>query len=195
MSDEGLHGGAKDDVDVPPVDGKHAKGVKLPPSLAAKVFDSIRHMVPEWLQGSLEENERGVILLERQIQRRFINEYRAQVKAVEPVLRARGFALGEAIKEAFLGHQKSQTTYKDAEEGAYTSLFDSPKTKEILDAVDPLISPVMGPFVEGIQEPINLALKDIQKDVTRAFIYTSATAFFGGLILGRISSRLGTKKE
>lgn len=171
----------------------------LPPSLAKRIFDGLRHLVPVWLEEPFREKERGVILLERQIQRKFINEYRSQVKTVEPVLRARGRMIGEAIKQSFISRQSasgSTVQYEDCEQGtASLSFFQSPATREIMDAMDPLISPVLKPFVDGIQEPIRSSIDQIKFDIVKAFAVTAGASLVTGFVLGRLSSSVGRKNE
>lgn len=156
---------------------------KLPPSLARSLFDKIRDKVPDWLLGPFREKERGLVLMERRIQRRFLHEYHTQVKEVGPVLRARGVLVGTAIKEALLGNEKSEKTYQEAEND--TNIFQSAKTKEILKNIDPLIRPVMDPFVEGVQEPINLMLRDIERDLKLGFAATATVSLLSGILLGK----------
>jgi len=164
-------------------------GKSLPPSLTTRIFDTVRGIIPKWLEHPFQEKERGLLLLERQIQRRFLNDYRAQVRAVEPILRERGRMIGEAIKSSFTGRQKNTTTYEDAYKSAAVGTFflDSPQTREILLAVDPLISPVLTPFVEGVQEPINAIIRDVENDIRKALICTAAVSLVTGVLVGRLS--------
>lgn len=88
------------------------KGTTLPPSVTTRIFNSLRSIVPEPLQGPFREKERGLLLLERKLQRSFLNDYRAQVKQVEPILRARGEEIGSSILSALTQGMKSTTTYE-----------------------------------------------------------------------------------
>lgn len=167
---------------------------KLPPSITTRIFNSLRSMVPESLQGPFREKERGLLLLERKLQRSFLNDYRAQVKQVEPILRARGEEIGSSILSAIARGMKSTTTYEQAYESAGLSLFENETSKEILQLVDPLIAPVMTPFVEGLQKPINESLNEFKMNIVSYWALSVTASLAAGYVCGRFLPRESRKK-
>ena len=176
-----------------PLVGFGRKG-KLPPSITTRIFNSLRSMVPESLQGPFREKERGLLLLERNIQRSFLNDYRAQVKQVEPILRARGEEIGSSILSALTRGMKSTTTYEEAYESAGLSLFESESSKEILQLVDPLIAPVMTPFVEGLQKPINESINEFKMNIVSYWALSVGLSFTAGYLCCTLMPRNTRKK-
>lgn len=166
----------------------------LPPSITTRIFDSLRSMVPEPLQGPFREKERGLLLLERKLQRSFINDYRAQVKQVEPILRARGEEIGTSILSALTRGMKTTATYEQAYESAGLSLFESETSKEILQLVDPLIAPVMTPFVEGLQKPINESLNEFKVNLVSYWALSVTASLATGYLCGRFWPRESLKR-
>ncbi len=63
----------------------------------------------------VEFRERQLRATERRLQRRFIQQYKAQVEIISPVLYERGVGVGTAIRDALLGGSTSKvnTTYKE----------------------------------------------------------------------------------
>jgi hypothetical protein len=162
--------------------------VKLPPSVTTRIFNSIRSFVPERFHGPFREHERGLLLLERRIQRDFLQDYRKQARVLEPIIRERGVAIGEAIRSSFVSGQSVTVTYDDAKKSG--SLFGmSESTAELLKTVEPLLSPIMDPFLDGVKQPINEKLKEVERDIRRAFVVGAGISFLTGLVLGRLSHR------
>ena len=95
--------------------------------------------------------------MERRLQRRFLNEYKAQVRSLEPALRERGLVLGKTILQAFLEQTTVPIamTYSEADtsarSGAKAAFFQQGNIREVLQTLDPLITPVLDPFVEGLK--------------------------------------------
>jgi hypothetical protein len=133
--------------------------------------------------------------MERRLQRRFINEYKAQVRALEPALKERGLVLGRTILQAFLEQTTVPIamTYSDADSsarsGSKAAFFQQGNVREVLQALDPLITPVLDPFVEGLKQPINEALGGVVIDVKRAMFVTAATSLLTGIVIGTLLSR------
>lgn len=159
---------------------------KLPPSLTTRLFDSLRSLVPEALQDPFRERERGLLLLERKLQRSFIKEYKLQVKQVEPTLRARGEEIGSSILSALTRGMKTTATYEEAYESAGLSLFESENSREILQLVDPLIAPVMTPFVEGLQKPINESINQFKLNLVSYWALSATASLATGFVLGKM---------
>ena len=59
--------------------------------------------------------------------------------------------------------------------------------RELLAAVDPLITPFVAPVIEGIKQPIYLKLEEVEKQVVSSFVITAASCLVGGFLLGRLS--------
>jgi hypothetical protein len=170
------------------------KGTTLPPSVTTRIFNSLRSIVPEPLQGPFREKERGLLLLERKLQRSFLNDYRAQVKQVEPILRARGEEIGSSILSALTQGMKSTTTYEQAYESAGLSLFENESSKEILQLVDPLIAPVMTPFVEGLQKPINDSIQEMKMNIVSYWALSVTASLATGYLCGRFLGKTNKTK-
>ena len=141
------------------------------------------------MQGPFQEREAGLFQLERQLQEDFLREYKAQVAAVEPIIIQRGFQVGQAIRSSFSHGMKTTTTYEDAYESAGLVLFENESTKQILQLVDPLIAPVLSPFVEGVKRPLNDALNDIKRDIGTAWILSTTATLVTGIIVGAYIER------
>ena len=155
----------------------------------------ITEALPDWLTEPFLGSQRRLLVLERRLQRRFLSEYRAQVKGVEPVLRERGNMIGAAIIDAFAGHHATRVSYADTEasEAAATAAADgsfvSQKSlKEMMQTLDPLISPVLNPFVEGLRTPIDAALTGIESDVKKTLATAAAISFLTGVVVGSLAA-------
>lgn len=161
------------------------------------MFGGVVELLPEWLAGHFRSQQRQLLLMERRVQRRFLNEYRTQVRSLEPVLRARGAFVGRSLLESFAGHHAARVAYCDAECDPSTaaSLAEQKKSlTEVLQTLDPLISPILTPFVEGIKRPINQALGSVQGDITKMLCVTAGTALCVGVLLGRWTAPGGGKR-
>ena len=54
------------------------------------VTDRLLRFLPEWVRDIVQDRRRQLLYVERRMQRRLMNEFRGQVRELEPVLRARG---------------------------------------------------------------------------------------------------------
>ena len=161
---------------------------RLPRSFVAQVFDRFRARVPDVWKSDVEHKERQLRATERRLQRRFIAEYRAQVKQIEPILFERGVGVGTSIRDALLGDRKKvDTKYEEVVtyRSAGLSLIDSPETREILKILDPMIAPILTPFVSGVERPLNESLSDIKATLSTYFLVSTAGAFVVGVAAGR----------
>ncbi|KAI8101617.1 hypothetical protein M9434_006684 [Picochlorum sp. BPE23] len=161
---------------------------KLPPSLTTRIFDSIRSFIPERFHGPFREHERGLLLLERRIQRDFLNDYRKQARVLEPIIRERGVAIGKAIRSSFVSGKSVTVTYDDAKNSG-PPFGVSESTAELLKTVEPLLSPIMDPFLDGVKQPINEKLKEVEKDIRRAFVVGAGVSFITGFVIARLTHR------
>ena len=115
----------------------------LPPTFSDKLMERVTKALPDWLAELFVNRQRSVLLAERRIQRKFMTEYRAQVRALDPLLRERGRLVGESVLQAFVGHHAARIDYKDIEKQSKETIFFEQKSiQEILRALDPLIQPV-----------------------------------------------------
>lgn len=147
-------------------------------------------ILPDWLAGPWRDKERSLLAMERKLQRRFLTEYRSQVKGLEPVLRERGNLIGMAIIDAFVGQRATDVSYADTA-SATATFFKQPQMKEILQTIDPLISPVLDPFVEGLRSPIDAALSGIERDVKTLIVGTAAVSLVTGIVIGSLIAKKG----
>lgn len=158
------------------------------PTFTDRIFSGITDILPDWLAGPWRDKQRSLLVAERKLQRRFLLEYRAQVKGLEPVLRERGNLVGTAIINAFAEHNTNDVTYQAAERSSAAS-FQQGGYKELLQTLDPLISPVLSPFVEGLRAPIDAALSGIEGDIKRTLAATVAVSLLTGIVIGSVASR------
>lgn len=115
----------------------------LPPTVSDKLIDRIVQKLPDWLSGIFMNRERSVLLVERKIQRKFLSEYRAQIKSLDPLLRERGRILGKSVIQAFAGHHAARFNYNDIESQSREMLFfQQQNVQEVIRTLDPLIQPV-----------------------------------------------------
>ncbi|KAI7843202.1 hypothetical protein COHA_003184 [Chlorella ohadii] len=140
---------------------------------------------------TVQDRRRQLLYMERQLQRRLVNEFRAQVRELEPVLHMRGRMVGETILESFTGESEADVTYGQA---VARSLKDTPAAnrlpvQELAAVVDPLVTPFIDPFVEGLKAPINEEVHKIKQKVVHSFAATGAACFLAGLVIGRFLPR------
>lgn len=160
---------------------------RLPKSLVKQAFDNVRSFIPEVFKEDVELKERELRAAERRLQRRFINQYRAQVELVAPVLYERGVGIGTAIRDALLGDRKATVSYDEVKyKTPGLALVDNEKTRETLKILDPLIDPVLSSFVSGVEKPLNDSLNDIKTTLGVAWIATMAGTFAIGVVVGRV---------
>lgn len=97
------------------------------------------------------------------------------------------------IKTAILSGLQSTTTYDDVAEYKTVGLglLDSgdEDKREILRLIDPLIAPVLGPFVEGIERPFNDSLADFKGTLARYWVVSVAGSFLLGAAAGSLYRR------
>ena len=163
------------------------KPTKLP-LISEKILSRIADSVPEFLKDPFRTNQRKLQAVERRIQRKFLSEYRMQVKSLEPVLRERGAFIGRSIIDAFIGHHTADTKYEDAAAQKSGEVFDQTNIKELMVTLDPIIAPVLTPFVEGLKTPINEELGSVQSQVVKIFIGTAAASLVTGFVIGRATA-------
>lgn len=175
------------------------------PLLSDHALSWISDIVPEWLADPFRDRQRKLMAMERKLQRRFLTEYRAQVRSFEPVLKERGLLIGRAIVNAFTEqtttHQTSHVdvSYADAAAASTststastatpttTKMFDQANVKELMQTLDPIITPVLNPFVEGLKTPINEKLAIVEGEVVKSIIIASAVSLATGFVIGRLS--------
>ena len=91
----------------------HVLCLPSPPALRPQAVASFRQMepltdrllrwLPEWVRDVAQDRRRQLLYWERQVQRRLLNEYRAQARELDPLLRARGRLVGESLLQVFVG--------------------------------------------------------------------------------------------
>ncbi|PRW33983.1 Acyl-coenzyme A oxidase 2 [Chlorella sorokiniana] len=150
------------------------------------VTDRLLRWLPEFVRDLVQDRRRQLLYMERQLQRRLVNEFRSQVRELEPVLHMRGRLVGETILESFMGESETNVTYGEA---VASSLKNTPAAnripvQELAAVVDPLVTPFIDPFVEGLKAPINEEVGKIKKKVVHSFAVTGAACFATGLVLG-----------
>jgi hypothetical protein len=94
---------------------------------------------------------------------------------------------------AFASHKSVgvSVTYSDVETASKLDtrgdgFFQQTNVKELLVSLDPLIQPVLTPFVEGLKIPINEALGSVESDVKRALLATAVVSLATGFLVGRM---------
>ncbi|GAB4815555.1 hypothetical protein N2152v2_002601 [Parachlorella kessleri] len=162
-------------------DTQHQQRPILPP---ASVGDRLR---------SLFHSRRSQLLsAEKELRGRLYFEYTAQIQAFEPVLRRRGEMIGEVLLDAMAGDKASNLTYADI---VQQSLRDTPierlRVKELVQQLDPLITPILNPFVEGVQAPINKVVGDMKAKVFLSWAGMALAGAAAGFFVGRLLPRDG----
>jgi hypothetical protein len=61
----------------------------------------------------------------------------------------------------------------------------------MMETLDPVIAPVLTPFVEGLKTPINEQLEVLQSSLVKAFVGTAAVSMVVGFVVGRATSSRG----
>jgi hypothetical protein len=61
----------------------------------------------------------------------------------------------------------------------------------MMETLDPVIAPVLTPFVEGLKAPINEQLEVLQSSLVKAFVGTAATSMVVGFLIGRATAANG----
>ena len=152
--------------------------------------------LPEFIRAPFHDRQRKLMAAERKLQRRFLIEYRSQVRSFEPVLRERGLLIGRAIVDAFADQHTTEVSYEDAaaQQSANNDAiggFNKKDAVEMMQTLDPIIAPVLTPFVEGLKTPINEQVEIIQSGLVKAFIGTAAASLVVGFVIGRATAASG----
>lgn len=155
--------------------------------------DRLLRWLPEWVQDLAQDRRRQLLYLERRMQRRLVNEVRAQARELDPILRTRGRMVGEVIIEALSSSDATDVTYAEvvAQSLQRTPVAERLPVREVVTTLDPLLTPFITPFVEGIKAPINDKASEIQASVLRSFAVTAAGSLALGFLLGRFLPRGG----
>lgn len=131
-----------------------------------------------------------MLSLERQIQRRFKNEYRAQMKEFEPILRARGVIVGEVVLDTLRGASAGKISYAEAVSRTVSDSFvEVLPVRELMQTLDPLITPILTPFVDGIKSPIYGHLGEIENKVKLTVVGVGIASALLGFSVGAFISR------
>jgi len=153
--------------------------------------------LPEFIKAPFQERQRKLMAAERKLQRRFLTEYRTQVRSFEPVIRERGLLIGTAIVDAFKGHHTTEFSYEDAaaqqsaNNTAQIGGFNKKDVLVMMQNLDPVIAPVLTPFVEGLKAPVNAQLDVLQASLVKAFVGTAAASMVLGYVIGRVTGSRG----
>jgi hypothetical protein len=73
-------------------------------------------------------------------------------------------------------------------------LFENESSKEILQLVDPLIAPVMTPFVEGLQKPINDSIQEMKMNIVSYWALSVTASLATGYLCGRFLGKTNKTK-
>ncbi|EFN56984.1 hypothetical protein CHLNCDRAFT_51260 [Chlorella variabilis] len=149
--------------------------------------DRILRWLPEWVRDVVQDRRKNLLYLERHMQRRLINEFRAQARELEPVLKSRGQMVGETILEVFTSSTGTDVTYAEVVAGSLPDTVSGKLPRDLITVIDPLITPFIDPFVgkqpllqprrlaaprglpEGIKVPINEKAAEIKTTVVHSF--------------------------
>lgn len=176
------------------------------PLFTQHALDWLSDWVPDVLTDPFRDRQRKLMAMERRLQRRFLTEWRGQVGSMEPVLRQRGELVGRAIVDAFVGSTSAssapsaghvEVTYDDAAAAAATSapppLFkNQAAVADMMLTLDPIIAPVLHPFVEGLKTPINEKLATAEGEIVRAIVGVAAVSLATGFVVGRVTAGWGS---
>ncbi|KAL6781480.1 hypothetical protein ACKKBG_A11320 [Auxenochlorella protothecoides x Auxenochlorella symbiontica] len=166
----------------------------LPPTWT----DRILSFMPSWTHS----RRRDILYVERSAQRRFLNEYRSQLKQYEPVLRARGEIVGNALLTSIF----EQSLHKDGTKApiSYTGVIESSLAdtslamlplKSMMAPLEPLLPPILTPFVEGLKVPIRKQIQEKERQVMLLLSVVAVGCAIGGYGLGSFVSRRGGRQE
>jgi hypothetical protein len=155
--------------------------------------------LPEFIKAPFLDRQRKLMAAERKLQRKFLLEYRSQVRSFEPILKERGLLIGTAIVDAFKDQHTTEVSYEDAaaqqsaNNAAQLQLgsFNKKDVLDLMQTLDPVIAPVLTPFVEGLKAPINEQLEVLQSSLVKAFLGTAATSMVIGFVIGRATKSSG----
>ena len=170
-------------------DSKAPQSRKLP-LISEHITKRLAEWIPEIFLDPFRTNQRKLMAMERRVQRRFLNEYRTQVGSLEPILRDRGRVVGRAIIDAFEGQHTTEVSYQEAADQSTTTnaaFIKQKNMQEMMQTLDPIIAPVLDPFVEGLKSPINDKIGAAEIEVKRLLVGTAAISFITGFVIGRIS--------
>ncbi len=106
--------------------------------------------------------------------------------------------MGESILDAVHSAYGVDISYAAAEKAegreraaaaGNTSSAESARMAELVSALDPLIAPVLSPFVDGLKGPVSRARAGVEADVKKALAGSAAAGLLVGFAVGRLSSR------
>ncbi|KAG7673105.1 hypothetical protein Ndes2526B_g05326 [Nannochloris sp. 'desiccata'] len=182
---------------MPAPDEAPSKPRKLP-LVSERVMEgwSLPDWLPEFIKAPFLDRQRQLMAAELKLQRRFLFEYRTQVRSFEPVLKERGLLIGTAIVDAFKDQHTTEVSYEDAAaqqsaNNAQMGGFNKKDVLEMMQTLDPIIAPVLTPFVEGLKTPINDQLEVLQASLVKAFVGTAAVSLVVGYVIGRATASGG----
>jgi hypothetical protein len=105
--------------------------------------------------------------------------------------------VGETLLDTLTGRSSSRsltaTLYGDIitdSEGEAIAV-EKLKLKEVMQAVDPFITPVLNPFVAGVMEPVYCHLGEMERKVYLAIVATGAACALLGFMAGRATGGKG----
>lgn len=154
------------------------------------VTDRLLRWLPEWVRDVVQDRRRHLLYVERQMQRRLVNEFRAQVRELEPVLRTRGRMVGEVLIDTVTGSGETEMTYAEiVSQSLRHTVADRLPVRELVTVMDPLLTPFISPFVDGIKEPINEKAAELRESIVTGFMATAAASVATGLVAGFLLGR------
>ncbi|PSC76312.1 DUF3099 domain-containing [Micractinium conductrix] len=180
-----------------PQEQQQAKRQQRPRSLREHIMglepvtDRMLRWLPEWVRDVAQDRRRQLLYVERQIQRKLVNEFRAQARELAPVLHARGRMVGDILVEAVTGEgDGTEVKYADIVEATLPDVVtDLLPVREVVETLDPLLVPFISPFVEGLQVPINAKAQEVRTTVVQSFAATAAASLATGLLVGYLLGR------
>ncbi|CAL8472056.1 g11598 [Coccomyxa elongata] len=118
--------------------------------------------------------------IDLQIRERLYAEYCAQCADLAPYLHQRGRRVGQQLLTALLVPSDPPGTVKYEEDVDR----EKPNPDRLVEC-DPLLVPVLDPFVAGLTEPFQAQYTKIQRNVVLTFIAGSVASGLVGYLLGR----------
>lgn len=118
--------------------------------------------------------------IDLQIRERLYAEYCTQCADLAPYLHQRGRRVGQQLLTALLVPSDPPGTVKYEED----TDREKPSPDRLVEC-DPLLVPVLDPFVAGLTEPFQAQYTKIQRNVVLSFIAGSVASGLVGYLLGR----------
>eukprot|EP00887_Chlorella_sp_A99_P003456 scaffold7.g3456.t1 len=147
--------------------------------------DRLVDLLPGWAAALVRSNQRQLLYVERQMRRRLYREYCAQIRDFEPVLRTRGRLVGELILDCIIGGEPSTSDGQDGtldgsgggggSGGSGRSGGGRRRGARMVDALDPLVEPIISPFVDGLKQPIFAKVEEAEKVIKTSFVAAGVT--------------------